>query len=57
MVEGRPVAAQDGEAAVPGQGFVADARDVHPGRVGPGVALDVGDGRRRAARGWEMGWP
>ena len=43
VVEGRPVAAQDGVLAAPAAGFVADARDVHPGRVRPGEPLEVGD--------------
>ena len=43
--ERRPVPAQDGVFAVPAEGFGPDAGDVHPVGIGPGEALDVGDGR------------
>ena len=41
--EGRPVAAEDGVLPVIPQGLVADGRDVHPVRVGPGVVVDLLD--------------
>ena len=53
--ERRPVAAEDGVLPLPCQGLGADAGDVDPVRVGPGIVVDLGS--VACASGWLSGWP